>query len=257
VPPEPTPTPTPTAPAASPGPGALLDVVHLDVAYGDLQALWDVSVAVGEGECVAVLGSNGAGKTTLLGAIAGLLRPTAGRIVYAGQAIQGVPAYAICDRRLALVPEGGQPFPDMTVRENLELGAYVGRARGHAAANLARIFGLFPRLAERAQLAAGSLSGGERQLLAIARALMSEPRLLLLDEPSLGLAPVAVDYVFEVLGRLRQEGLLSLLVVEQNVSHALELADRAYVLEAGRVVREAPARSLASDPAIRRHFLGL
>jgi branched-chain amino acid transport system ATP-binding protein len=235
---------------------ALLEVAHLDVAYGDLQALWDVSVCVGQGECVAVLGGNGAGKTTLLGAIAGLLRPTAGRIVYAGRAIQGVPAYAICAARLALVPEGGQPFPDMTVRENLELGAYVGRARAHAAANLERIFGLFPRLAERARLAAGSLSGGERQLLAIARALMSEPRLLLLDEPSLGLAPVAVDAVFELLGRLRQEG-LSLLLVEQNVSHALELADRAYVLEAGRVVRHAPAHDLASDPAIRRHFLGL
>jgi branched-chain amino acid transport system ATP-binding protein len=234
----------------------LLQVEHLDVFHDDIQALWDVSLGIAEGECVAVLGANGAGKTTLLGCIAGLLRPRHGSIVYAGRAIGGLPAYVICAARLALVPEGGQLFGDMTVRENLEVGAYLGRARGGAAANLQHMFELFPRLAERSRQMAGSLSGGERQLLAIARALMSEPRLLLLDEPSLGLAPVAVDTVFEVLRQLRQSG-LSILLVEQNLSHALELADRGYVLESGRVARTGSASSLAVDPAISRHFLGL
>ena len=237
-------------------PEMLLRVEHLDVFHDDIQALWNVSLGVAEGECVAVLGANGAGKTTLLSCIAGLLRPRRGSIVYAGQAIGGLPAYVICGARLALVPEGGQLFSDMTVRENLEVGAYVGRARADAAANLERMFELFPRLAERSRQVAGSLSGGERQLLAIARALMSEPRLLLLDEPSLGLAPVAVDTVFEVLHQLRRSG-LSILLVEQNLSHALELADRGYVLESGRVARAAAAGALATDPAISRHFLGL
>jgi branched-chain amino acid transport system ATP-binding protein len=234
----------------------LLDVEALDVFHGDIQALWHVSLSVAEAECVAVLGSNGAGKTTLLSTIAGLLRPTAGRIRYLGQEIGGSEAYRLCDQRLALVPEGAQLFSDMTVLENLELGAYPRRARIGAHARMARWFELFPRLAERRTQLAGALSGGERQLLAIARALMSEPRLLMLDEPSLGLAPLAIEHVFDILARLRQEG-LTILLVEQNVSHALELADRAYILESGRVVRSETAMALATDPAIRRHFLGL
>jgi branched-chain amino acid transport system ATP-binding protein len=234
----------------------LLEVTDLDVFHGDVQALWDVSLSVAEGECVAVLGSNGAGKTTLLSTIAGLLRPAAGGIRYLGQEIGGLEAYVLCERKLALVPEGAQLFPEMTVLENLELGAYPRRARGGARARMNHWFELFPRLAERRMQLAGALSGGERQLLAIARALMSEPRLLMLDEPSLGLAPLAIEHVFDILSRLRQEG-MTILLVEQNVSHALELADRAYILESGRVVRSETAMALATDPDIRRHFLGL
>lgn len=232
----------------------LLEIEGLHTFYGDVQALWDVSLTVAEGECVCVLGSNGAGKTTLLSSIAGLLKPKRGAIRYAGQAIQGRDAYAICAERLALVPEGGQLFGDMTVRENLEVGAYTARSR--AAANLQRWYGLFPRLKERAAVLASALSGGERQLLAIARALMSEPRMLLLDEPSLGLAPVAIDAIFDVLAQLRQEG-LTILLVEQNTSHALELADRAYILQSGRVVAAGDAGAVRQDAAIRRHYLGL
>jgi branched-chain amino acid transport system ATP-binding protein len=228
----------------------------LCAAYGDVQALWDVSLEVAEGELVAVIGSNGAGKTTLLKALAGLHRCTSGEIVYDGQRIDRLPAHAICQRRLALVPEGGQLFPDMSVRENLEVGSYLPRARPLAARNVERAFDIFPRLRERQRQAAGSLSGGERQMLAIARALMSEPRLLMLDEPSLGLAPVAVERIFEVLGELRRSG-LTVLLVEQSVQHALELADRAYVLESGRVARVAAAAELRQDPEIRRHYLGL
>ncbi len=234
----------------------LLQVRDLCVAYGDLQALWDVSLEVREGELVTVIGSNGAGKTTLLKTLAGLQRCLSGEILYGGQPIQRLPAYAICQQHVALVPEGGQLFPDMTVRENLEVGSYLARARATAGRNIERAFEIFPRLKERQRQAAGSLSGGERQMLAIARALMSEPRLLMLDEPSLGLAPVTLEHIFEVLGELRQSG-LTILLVEQSVQHALELADRAYVLEGGRVVRGAPAAELRQDPEIRRHFLGL
>jgi branched-chain amino acid transport system ATP-binding protein len=184
------------------------------------------------------------------------LKPVHGTVGFDEQPLHLLPPHRVCEQRVALVPEGRQLFPEMTVRENLEIGAFTPRARAHAAANLRRQFELFPRLAERARLAAGALSGGERQLLAIARALMSEPRLLMLDEPSLGLSPVAVEHIFEVLDQLRQAG-LTLLIVEQNVSHALELADRVYLLESGRVVREGSAAALENDPAIRRHFLGI
>jgi branched-chain amino acid transport system ATP-binding protein len=232
----------------------LLEVDDIDAFHGDVQALWNVSLNVDDCECVCVLGSNGAGKTTLLSSIAGLLVPRRGAIRYAGERILGLRAHAISRRRLALVPEGGQLFPDMTVRENLEIGAYAARAS--AMSNLERWLDMFPRLRERHRLLAGALSGGERQLLAIARALMSEPRVLLLDEPSLGLAPVAVDYIFDVLHGLRQEG-LTILLVEQNITHALELADRAYVLQTGRVVASGSAAEIRRDPQIRRHFLGL
>jgi branched-chain amino acid transport system ATP-binding protein len=234
----------------------LLQVRDLCVSYGDVQALWDISLDVNEGELVAVIGSNGAGKTTLLKAVAGLKASASGEVVYAGEAIQTLPPHAICERQLALVPEGGQLFPDMTVRENLELGSYLSRARPNAAANVERAFDIFPRLKERQRQLAGSLSGGERQMLAIARALMSEPRLLMLDEPSLGLAPVTVEHIFETLGGLYREG-LTILLVEQSVQHALELADRGYVLESGRVVRQGSAADLRQDADIRRHFLGL
>jgi branched-chain amino acid transport system ATP-binding protein len=226
------------------------------VFYGDVQALWDVSLAVRPGEFVAVIGSNGAGKTTLLNTIAGLLKSRGGEIRLDGRAVEHLPSHAVCREGLTLSPQGGQIFPEMTVRENLEVGAYLPRTRKHLAANLNRVWELFPRLRERQAQLAGTLSGGERQMLSISRALMSEPRLLMLDEPSLAVAPVLVQQIFETLDRLHQDG-LTVLLVEQNVQQALELADRAYVLETGRVVREAPARDLLADPQVRRHYLGV
>jgi branched-chain amino acid transport system ATP-binding protein len=234
---------------------SLLEVRHAQVSYGDVQVLWDVSLAVEPGEFVAVIGANGAGKTTLLNTIAGLLRSHHGEIRLDGQPVQHLPSHALCGQGLTLSPQGGQIFPDMTVGENLQVGAYLPRVRNNTARNLARVWELFPRLYERQLQIAGTLSGGERQMLSISRALMSEPRLLLLDEPSLAVAPVLVEQIFETLHRLHQEG-LSVLLVEQNVQEALELADRAYVLETGRVVRAAPARDLLGDPDIRRHYLG-
>ena len=245
-----------TEPAALSERAALLRVEGLCAGYGDMPVLWDVALAMCPGELVAVIGSNGAGKTTLLHTVAGLLRPTRGTIHLDGVEIQALPAHARPDRGLALVPEGGQPFPHLTVRENLEVGAYRPYARARVAVNLERAWALFPRLREREHQLAGTLSGGERQMLAIARALMSEPRLLLLDEPSLGLAPLVVEQVFAVLDALRRDG-LTILLVEQNVQQALELADRAYVLESGRVVRTGAARALLADPAVAQHFLGL
>jgi len=234
----------------------LLAVERLAVTYGDVQVLWDVSLDVAEGELVAVIGSNGAGKTTLLNTVAGLLRPLGGAIRLAGEPVQTLPAHARPDRGVALVPEGGQLFPHMTVRENLEVGAYRAGARPRLADNLERAWTLFPRLRERQRQLAGTLSGGERQMLAVARALMAAPRLLMLDEPSLGLAPVVVDQIFAALAELRRAG-LTLLLVEQNVQQALELADRAYVLESGHLVRSGPAATLLADPEIRQHFIGL
>jgi branched-chain amino acid transport system ATP-binding protein len=244
------------SPPSASGATPLLAVEGLAVAYGDVQVLWDVSLAVREGELVAVLGSNGAGKTTLLNTVAGLLRPIGGRIQLYDAPAEQSPAYAVCERGVALVPEGGQLFPQMTVRENLEVGAYLARARPQGAANLARAWELFPRLRERARQPAGTLSGGERQMLAIARALMSAPRLLMLDEPSLGLAPLLVEQIFATLAQLRADG-LTVLLVEQNVQQALELADRAYILESGHLVREGPAAVLLDDPDVRQHFLGI
>ena len=234
----------------------LLDVRGAAVYYGDVQVLWDVSLVVGEGEFVAVIGSNGAGKTTLLNTIAGLLRSSDGDIRLAGRSVRQLPSHLVCREGLTLSPQGGQIFPEMTVRENLEVGAYLPRTRQHTARNLSRVWELFPRLRERQAQLAGTLSGGERQMLSISRALMSEPRLLMLDEPSLAVAPVLVQQIFETLHRLHQEG-LTVLLVEQNVQQALELADRAYVLETGRVVREGPARDLLGDPEVRRHYLGI
>jgi branched-chain amino acid transport system ATP-binding protein len=242
--------------AAAPPPAPFLDVRETNVAYGDVQVLWDVALSVAGGELVAVIGSNGAGKTTLLQTIAGLLKPISGRIVLGGRPVTALPAHAICELGIALVPEGGQLFPEMTVLENLQVGAHRPRARKSFARNLARAWDLFPRLRERASQLGGTLSGGERQMLAIARALMSEPRLLMLDEPSLGVAPLVVEQISDTLSRLRREG-LTVLLVEQNVQEALEIADRAYVLETGRIVREGPARALLADPEVRRHFLGI
>jgi branched-chain amino acid transport system ATP-binding protein len=235
---------------------ALLSVRHLMVRYGDLVGVADVSFDVPEGGVVALLGSNGAGKTTTLNAIAGLVHPAGGAIEFRGQPIAGQPAYAIVARGLALSPEGWRLFVQQTVEQNLLLGATVLRDRGRVPALLDRVYTLFPRLAERRRQRAGTLSGGERQMLATGRALMSEPRLLLLDEPSLGLAPAVVETLYDTLRRLRGQG-LTLLLAEQAVELALEIADHAYVLQTGRTVLDGPARQLADDADVQRIYLGL
>ena len=234
----------------------LLQVDGLRAGYADIPVLQEVSLEVCAGEIVALIGSNGAGKTTLLCALAGMLPAMAGEVRFAGQAITHQRAYQRVRRGIVMVPEGRRLFAAMTVRQNLLLGAYQRHDRAAIARDLERVYTLFPRLREREHQLAGTLSGGERQMLAIARALMSEPRLLLLDEPSLGLAPLVVEQVFAVLDALRRDG-LTILLVEQNVQQALELADRAYVLESGRVVRAGEARALLADPAVAQHFLGL
>ncbi len=235
---------------------ALLEVEGIDVFYGELQALWGVSLKVDEGEFVALIGPNGAGKTTTLKAISGLLKPAKGQIVFDGKDITGLPPHTIAAMGIAHVPEGRQIFPGLTVLENLKIGAYVRRAREKFEESLEFVFSLFPRLKERRNQIAGTLSGGERQMLAIARGLMSRPKLLMLDEPSLGLAPKLVLEVMDTLKRLHGEG-LTILLVEQNVKYALELADRAYVLETGRVVMEGPGRELLEDPRIKSAYLGI
>jgi branched-chain amino acid transport system ATP-binding protein len=234
----------------------LLEVDGIDVAYGDVQVLYGLSFQVFEGEIVTLLGSNGAGKTTTLRAISGLRRPRRGDVRFRGGSLLGRPASARAQLGIALVPEGRELWPQLTVRENLELGAYGRSARRSAARNLARAFELFPRLAERTGQLAGSLSGGEQQMCAIARALMSEPTLLMLDEPSLGLAPVVVAQVMEVVAELHRGG-VTVLLVEQNLRKALAIADRGIVIESGRVRIEGASRELSANPEIRAAYLGL
>ena len=234
----------------------LLSVRNLLVRYGDLVGVADVSLEVPQGGVVALLGSNGAGKTTTLNAIAGLVPPAGGTIDFSGAPISGQPAYAIVARGLALSPEGWRLFVQQTVEQNLRLGATVLKDRGRIPALLDRVYTLFPRLAERRRQRAGTLSGGERQMLATGRALMSDPRLLMLDEPSLGLAPAVVESLYETLRRLREQG-LTLLLAEQAVELALEVADYAYVLQTGRTVLQGPSRQLADDADVQRIYLGL
>jgi branched-chain amino acid transport system ATP-binding protein len=233
-----------------------LKVEHLEVRYGDLVGVADVSLEVRQGSIVALLGSNGAGKTTTLNAIAGLVPARAGRIEWRGEDIARLPAHAIVRRGLALSPEGWRLFAAQSVEQNLRLGTTPLADKGRTAALLERAYTLFPQLAERRKQRAGTLSGGERQMLALGRALMSEPRLLLLDEPSLGLAPTIVETLYETLGRLHEQG-LTLLLAEQSILLALEVADYAYVLQTGRTVLEGPAGRLAQDPQVQRIYLGL
>ena len=234
----------------------LLRVRDLTVRYGELPALHDIALDVGAGEIVAVIGPNGAGKTTLLKTIAGVLRPAAGRIQLAGERIDGRPSYRLVRRGLVLVPEGRGIFADQTVHDNLCLGA-VTRSRGEdVAADLERVLDRFPPLRERVRAQAGTLSGGQQQMLAIARGLMARPRLLLLDEPSLGLAPRLVRETFDAIAHIRDEG-VSILLVEQRAAAALGIADRGYVLDRGRVVASAAAQDLATDPAIMTAYLGV
>jgi len=234
----------------------MLQVEEIDVFYGDVQVLYGLSFAVREGELVTILGSNGAGKTTTLRAISGLRPPRAGDIRFRGSSLLKVPASTRAELGIALVPEWRELWPQLTVRENLELGAYHPRVRAHAARNLDRVMSLFPRLEERSGQLAGSLSGGEQQMCAIGRALMSEPVLLMLDEPSLGLAPVLVDQVMSIVAELHRGG-LTVLLVEQNLRKALQLAERGTVIETGRVRLEGTSAELAANPEIRAAYLGI
>lgn len=235
---------------------AALRIRNLAVRYGDLVGVADVSLDVPQGGVVALIGSNGAGKTTTLNAIAGLVPVAAGSITWQGQDITGQPAYIVVRRGLALSPEGWRLFVGQTVEQNLRLGATVLADKARLPAVLDHVFTLFPRLAERRRQSAGTLSGGERQMLALGRALMSEPRMLLLDEPSLGLAPAVVETLYETLARLHANG-MTLLLAEQSVELALEISQHAYVLQTGRTVLDGPAAALAQDPEVQRIYLGL
>ena len=224
--------------------------------YGKIQALWDISMHVDEGEIVALVGANGAGKTTLLRTMMGLIEPTSGMIKFNGQRIEGRDPHRISEMGIAYVPEGGGPFRDMSVRENLEMGAYHSEAWKHRKDTLQRVYKLFPRLEEREYKLSRTLSGGERQMLAIGRALMARPTLCAFDEPSIGLSPLLVDEFFHIIKQVREEG-ITVLLVEQNVHKSLEIADRAYVLENGRITLEGNNRELLEDERIRKAYLGL
>jgi branched-chain amino acid transport system ATP-binding protein len=233
----------------------MLEVQNLQVAYGELPALQGVSLTIQPGELVALVGTNGAGKTTLLKTIAGLLAPRAGAIRWQDDIISGASPQRIVEHGIALVPEGRRLFAAMTVRENLELGAFTQRAQKEKNAQIENIFRLFPRLFERQKQRAGSLSGGEQQMLALGRALLGLPRLLLLDEPSLGLAPKVVESILSILTHLHRDG-MSLLIVEQNVHAVLALAQRAYILESGRIIGAGEGRKLLDDDHVRAAYLG-
>ncbi len=234
----------------------MLEVRGIEVAYGDVAALQGVELTVGEGESVAVIGANGAGKSTLLRAVSGLLRPRGGAILFDGAPLGQLAPYEVAALGIAHVPEGRRVLPEMTVEENLELGAYLPRPRARRRETLAWVYEIFPRLAERRRQRAGTLSGGEQQMLAVGRGLMLRPRLLMLDEPSLGLAPLVVEVTFAKIADIRREG-ISILLVEQNVQRALGLADRGYVLEGGRVVLQGTSQSLLEDPHVKVAYLGL
>ncbi len=234
----------------------LLAVEGIDVFYGDVQVLYGLSLEVREGEIVTLLGSNGAGKTTTLRAISGLRPPRRGDVRFRGRSLLSLPAAARAELGIALVPEGRDLWAQLTVRENLELGAYHPRVRANAAKNLERVFTLFPRLAEREAQLAGSLSGGEQQMCAIGRALMLEPTLLMLDEPSLGLAPILVEQVMRTIAELHAAG-ITVLLVEQNLHQALAIAGRGTVIETGRVRLEGTSAELAANPEIRAAYLGI
>jgi branched-chain amino acid transport system ATP-binding protein len=233
----------------------MLEVDRLDVSYGPIQALKAVCLSVHSGEVVALIGANGAGKTTTLRTISGLLKPASGRILFEGQPIHGAPAEAIVARGITQVPEGRRIFPELTVEENLRIGAYLARDRRRVERGFAAVYDLFPRLRERRRQPGSTLSGGEQQMLAFGRALMAEPRLLLLDEPSLGLAPQLVQEVARVIAEFKQRG-ITVLLVEQNARLALSLADRGYVLALGRIVLSDRSERLLADPEVQRTYLG-
>lgn len=234
----------------------MLKLAGVSAGYGSTPAVHDIDIAVGAGQAVGLLGANGAGKSTTLRAISGLLRPTAGAISFGETSIAGMPAYRIAELGIAHVPEGRQVFPELTVQENLEIGAYVPSAKAERARSLALVFTIFPLLAERRRQLAGTMSGGEQQMLAVGRGLMLKPRLLMLDEPSLGLAPVVTDSTFEKIAEIHALG-TAILLVEQNVSRALTLVQRAYVLESGRVIMHGSSAELANNAKVQSAYLGL
>jgi branched-chain amino acid transport system ATP-binding protein len=235
---------------------AQLELRNLSAGYGQVQILWDVSLSLQHGRLTSLVGANGAGKTTMLRAIMGSLKPWSGSVQLDGKTVTGMPPYQKAAQGLVLVPEGRQLFPRMTVLENLEMGADNPRARAKMPLNLERVYTMFPRLRERARQRAGTLSGGEQQMLAVARGLMAEPEILMIDELSLGLAPVLVLSLFETLLKLKAAG-LTMLLVEQNVRMALAVSDYAYVLAEGRVAVEGPAAEVADKPEVRRAYLGI
>jgi branched-chain amino acid transport system ATP-binding protein len=234
----------------------VLEVRELDVTYGEVPALRQVSLTVGDGESVSVLGANGAGKSTLLRAISGLLRPRSGAITLDDTRLDQLPAYDIAALGIAHVPEGRRVLPEMTVEENLELGAYLPKPKARRKETLAWIYEIFPRLAERRRQHAGTLSGGEQQMLAVGRGLMLLPRILMLDEPSLGLAPIIVDATFEKIAEVRRQG-IAILLIEQNVQRALDLVDRGYVFEQGRVTLQGSSQEILDNPHVKVAYLGL
>jgi branched-chain amino acid transport system ATP-binding protein len=235
---------------------ALLEVEKLNVHYGDVHVIHDLSLSVGEGEIVTLIGSNGAGKTTTVNALSGVLRPRSGEIRYQGRRLNGVPAHVRVAQGLVQVPEGRMLFSQLTVRENLRMGSYSRTVRSQAVERMERVFALFPRLEERQGQAAGTLSGGEQQMLAIGRGLMAVPKLLILDEPSIGLAPMMVTEMFRVIGEINRGG-VAILLIEQNAVLSLQLAQRGFVLEHGHLTHGGPAADLLKDDAIRSAYLGM
>ena len=234
----------------------LLDVRGIDVFYGDVQVLWDVSFSVAAGEVVALIGANGAGKSTTLKTVSGILTPRRGEIVYQGSPLTSVEPYRLVELGLVHVPEARRLFVEMSVEENLDMGALRGEARKRRERTKEQVFAVFPRLKERRRQLAGTLSGGEQQMVAIGRGLMGLPKLMMFDEPSLGLAPILVQEIFNVVRRIRDEG-TTVLIVEQNVRQTLAIADRAYVLETGRVGMQGAGRELLNDPHVKAAYLGL
>jgi len=233
----------------------VLEVSNIETFYGKVQALWGVSLRIDQGEIVALVGANGAGKTTLLNTISGLLRPASGHVAFLGERLDGRTPHSIVELGLSHIPEGGRLFPEMTVRENLEMGAYPYHAWKRKDETFEKVYQVFPRLRERRGQLASTLSGGEKQMLAMGRGLMSRPKLCMFDEPSYGLAPRLVLEVFQVIKSLREQG-ITILLIEQNVRHSLEIADRAYVLENGRVVLEGACGQLLQSDYVRKAYLG-
>ncbi len=234
----------------------MLTVNHIDAFYGRVQALWDVTLKINEGEIVALVGANGAGKTTLLNIIFNLHRPASGTVEFLGKRIDGLAPHHIGELGISYVPEGGRPFREMTVRENLEMGAYIHEAWKQKEETLSQVYDMFPRLKERQRQLVGTLSGGELQMVSIGRGLMSRPKMCVFDEPSYGLAPLLVKEIFRIIKELHEQG-ISILLIEQNVRQTLEIADRAYVLENGRIVSEGKSGELLQDDHIKKAYLGL
>ena len=234
---------------------SMLKVENLSVHYGMIQAVRDVSFEVNEGEVVSLIGANGAGKTTILRTLSGLVRPSAGKIQFLGKEIQKLPAQKIVAGGLSQVPEGRHVFPSLTVMENLEMGAFLKKNREENQANLKKVFSRFPRLEERKNQDAATLSGGEQQMLAMGRALMSTPKLLLLDEPSMGLAPIFIQEIFDIIQDIQKQG-TTVLLIEQNANKALAISDRGYVLETGKIVLSGTGKELASSDEVRKAYLG-